>query len=469
MKGLLLKELYTFSKSRIIFWATPLVICLFSKFEIGSLSAVLVFTTISITRGFFDDDSCRWNDYSRALPYTSAQIVSSKYLFLLTETVLSTAIAVMLIIYSYKSSDDIMPSLPKYFPYMSENWRLASFVPLFALTRILGTAFAIPINYKLKGNLKSFITLIPLMISYAYCYVIILKTDIDVYLSNQFSFSKIFYNERWVFAACAAAIILAVAVSWIVCIIFADNSKKRTKKLVAPAAILAAALVALTAFSLTNLYSKGYFEKEDYSTQYEKYYGQLENDNDSSIPRTFAESEVTDDQKNCREKMDELVDSFCTVNHLGRTRQEIKEEILAMGYYDTDYFGEEFHSVNDENIKDYVAIQVYMQQDTDIVSVVDISADIGQFYIESASTADLEAIGNQFALGMSQAELHETFKNLEIVPKHISERYFDDTQHTLCYNLTYTVGNYNNEGGIYYSINIDVTDGTVSDIRIYYN
>lgn len=463
MKGLLLKELYTFSKSRIIFWATPLVICLISKFEIGSLSAVLVFTTISITIGFFDDDSSRWNDYSRALPYTSTQIVSSKYLFLLTETVLSTAIAVTIIIYSYKSSDDIMPSLSKYFPHMSENWRLASFIPLFALARILGTAFAIPINYKLKGNLKSFITLIPLMISFAYCYVIILKTDVDVYLSNQFSFSEIFYNEKWVFAACAAAIILAVAVSWIVCIIFADNSKKRTKKLIKPAAILGGLLIALTAFSFTALNVKGYFEEKE---KHENYQDDFSVNYETPRKLDLKKREITKDQKNARAEMQELMDSFIFENHLGDNHQNLIDKILGMGYHDTGYNSEEFKSVKDENIYDNVTIRLYLEGETDLISVVDTTVSPGQFWIESATDDELDDLAKQFPIGMSQAELHEKLKTLQVVPTQVSERYFDN-ERFLYYTLYYEIGDYNNSGSAYYRIHIDVADGVIFDTRNY--
>ena len=463
MKGLLLKELYTFSKSRIVFWATALVLCLINKFDIGSLSSVLVFTTISLARGFFDDDSSRWNDYSRVLPYTSAQIVSSKYLFLLAETILSTAIAVMIIIYSYKSSDDLMPSLPKYFPYMSENWRLASFVPLFVLARILGTAFSIPLNYKLKGNLKPFITIIPLMISFLYCYLIIFKIDIDVYLSNQASFSEIFYKENWVFAACAAAVILAVAVSWILCIIFADNSKMRTKKLIAPAAILGGLLIALTAFSFTALNVKGYFEEKEEDTTYQDDFSV---NYDTTRKLVLTKDEVTKAQKKAREKMQELMDSFILENHLGDNHQNLIDKILGMGYHDTGYNSEEFNSVKDEDIDDYVTIRLYLEGETDLINVVDTIASPGQFWIESASANELEDFAKQFPIGMSQAELHEKLKSLQVVPTQVSERYFDNKRF-LYYTLYYEVGDYNNSGSAYYRIHIDVAGGVIFDTRNY--
>lgn len=467
MKGLLRKELYIWARSRSALLITAFLFCLFNKFTSGYVFALWI-ATMSLARAFLDDEASKWTDYSHALPYKTVQIVSSRYLFILAEVAIHSILIIVTAMLYIRSIDGIGTTIAEYFPYLSDNWVMLSNMTLLYTVWLLGIALSMPLNYKLKGITRGLIGSIPSVLSAICCTVILLYIAVDPYLISD-TVPKIFYNEKWVFAACAAAVILEVAASWILCIIFADNSKKRTGKLIAPAAILAAALVALTAFSLTNLYSKGYFEKEDYATKYEKYYGQFETEDDSATYRPYGETEVTDAHKECREKTLKLMDSFCTDNHLGRTRQDLKEEILAMGYYDTDYFGDEFHSVEVTEAKEYVAIRLYTSEDTDMVTVVDISADVGQFYIESATTSELEAIGNQFTLGMSQAELHKAFKNLEIVPKHISERYFDETQHTLYYNLTYTVGNYNNEGGIYYSINIDVTDGTVSDIRIYYN
>lgn len=467
MKGLLLKEFYVWAKSRSWILILSLLLGLFYEFASGE-TFVLSLASISLARAFTDDETSKWDNYSHALPYTAAQIVSSRYLITLAEITIYTIYITVLEINYLKSTDGIGFAIIEHFPYLSDNWVILSNMTLFFTVWLLGLAISMPLNYKLRGVARGIICLIPYILSAVFCALILIYIALDPYSIND-TIPKIFYNEKWVFAACAAAAILAISVSWLLCIIFADNSKKRTKKLTAPAAILAAALIAVSVFSLTSLHSKGYFEKEDYATKYEKYYGQFEtDDNNISINSAFAEEEeVTDAQKECRDDMLNLMDSLCAKNNLGRNLQELKEEILNMGYYDTDYFSEEFHSVEDKDA--YVSIQLYTAEDTDTVTVVDISAKVGQFWIESATTAELEAIGNQFTVGMSQSELHETFKSLGIVPKHISERYFDETQHVLYYSLTYTVGSYNGDSGTYYNINIDVTGGAVSDIRLYYD
>ena len=122
--------------------------------------------------------------------------------------------------------------------------------------------------------------------------------------------------------------------------------------------------------------------------------------------------------------------------------------------------------VSDEEINDLVTIRLYLEDYADLISVVDIVTDPGQFWIESATNEDLDEIANNFAVGMSQKELHKAIKELEVVPTQVSEREFDDVR-TLYYTLFYQVGDYNNEGSTYYTINVDVVDGVVSDVRTY--
>lgn len=465
MKGLLLKEFYVWAKSRSWIIIFVLLYSLIMEFTSGYIF-VLWLATISLVRTFADDEIGKWKDYSHALPYTPTQIVSSRYLFLLAETAMYSIFIAALVTNYIKSLDEY--PFVEHFPYMSKDWTVISNMTLFFFIWLLGLALSMPMNYKFTGTARNIIGIIPFVLSAACCSIILIYTSIDPILPSV-TVPKIFYNEKWVFVACASAALLALAASWLLCITFAGNSKNRIKKLKAIAAILIAALLAISAFSLTALYSNGYFEKKDYSTLYGEYYGQFETDDDSTIIRPYEKIEITDDQMECREEVLRLMNSLCMENNLEYNRREFKEKILGMGYYDTDFFVEEFYSVKDEKNTDCVTIRFYTSENTDKVTAVNISAEVGQFYIESTTTAELEKIESKFIIGMSQTELHETFNALEIVPKYISESYTDENQRTVYYKASYTVGDLDGNGGTYYDINVDVTDGAVSDIRIYYN
>ena len=461
MKGLLRKELYTWAKSGSAVIIMVLAVCLYRKFDISASFFVLAAIGFSIGRAFSDDETSKWTDYSHALPYTTGQIVSSKYLFTLTESIIYLAITILIITHNLQSSNGTIFSYSKYIPYLTNDWLIVSYLTLIFTVWMIGIAIAMPLNYKLKGNhLRPFIAPIPLIASMLLC-VLYLFFYVFMPLIDDSVVLKILYYERWMFAACGAAVVLAIAASWILCIIFADSSKKRTKKLIAPAAVLAGLLIAITAFSFTTLNAKGYFEESE-KTSYE-----------NTLPYDYeerklvlTEQNVTKDQKEVRKKMQELLDSFVLENHLGLTHESLTEEILDMGYYDAGYNYEEFYNVSDEEINDKVTIRLYLEDFADLISVVDIVTDPGQFWIESATDETLNSIANKFTVGMSQKELHEAIKELQVVPTQVSERYWDDNR-TLYYTLFYQVGDYNNEGSIYYTINVDVVDGVVSDVRTY--
>lgn len=107
MKGLLLKDFYVAVKSCKFFFIVDAVFIAisfaFSGFVDGSflflIFPVMISGEISITLLSLDEKS-KWTKYSGALPYTPAQIVSSKYLFSLMFTLLTTLVTfIALIIY----------------------------------------------------------------------------------------------------------------------------------------------------------------------------------------------------------------------------------------------------------------------------------------------------------------------------------------------------------------------------------
>lgn len=102
MKGLLLKDFYmTVKYCKVIFLLDIIFIAVsfFSGRNIVFLLFPIVFSgTISITLLSLDE-RCRWTSYSGSLPYSSAQIVSAKYLFgLIIQAAISLVIFLALLV-----------------------------------------------------------------------------------------------------------------------------------------------------------------------------------------------------------------------------------------------------------------------------------------------------------------------------------------------------------------------------------
>lgn len=160
MKGLLLKDLYVTLKKFGIYFIIDAVFIAISFF-VGDGITYLVFplmiagiVPISL---LYNDERSKWVDYSGALPYSSVQIVSSKYIFgLLFElfTALVTFAFLLLhtnVIGTVLLEDALVTfggifiaslvvpsmSLPLCFVYGTEKGRIVNFVFIFVLTWLL--------------------------------------------------------------------------------------------------------------------------------------------------------------------------------------------------------------------------------------------------------------------------------------------------------------------------------------------
>ncbi len=83
MKGLILKDFYMTAKyCRLIFLIDVVFIAMafLSKENIMFMMFPILFSGVIPITGLSYDERCKWSEYSGVLPYSKAQIVSSKYL-----------------------------------------------------------------------------------------------------------------------------------------------------------------------------------------------------------------------------------------------------------------------------------------------------------------------------------------------------------------------------------------------------
>lgn len=462
MKGLLLKEFYIWLKSRSWYILIILAYGIVFAATYGSRSTfILWFALISLSRAFADDEASNWRNYSHALPYTPAQIVSARYIFLLAEVIIASIITTVSVIISFLNSESA--DFIQAFPYLSDSWITASNMTVIITVLLLGFSFTMPLNYKFTGNARIVISIIPSMISMFAIIIISLNSMFSSFLPDS-RIPKTFYNEKWLFAAFAAVSVLALAASWSLCVIFTAKNKSRTKKLKAITAVMITAFVAVSAVTIGITYTKGSFEKdeeEENALLYQYYH-------ENYTPPTQIEEErkdiVTDEQQKCREELKFLTENFFNISHENHHLEDCLLELEELGLkevYSSSFYEYSFSEESE------TVVSLYPETNSDRIFQISISSAVGETYIEKATTEELNEIGSNFKLGMTEQELFEVYKKYELYPCYVEEKHDTDIGTTHYYYAKFFVANYNSGESTLYKVHVDLTDGKVTDVRLY--
>ncbi len=91
MKGLLLKDLYTITKQTRLFLVFIVIFALMPGFSMASFA--IVYAAMLPISALAYDERCRWNELAAAMPYSSTELVFSKYVLGILGMVAATAIA----------------------------------------------------------------------------------------------------------------------------------------------------------------------------------------------------------------------------------------------------------------------------------------------------------------------------------------------------------------------------------------
>lgn len=444
MKGLLLKEFYVWLKNRSWYMLLMLVYGVLFMVTGSSRSFFFVYIILmSLSRAFADDETSNWKNYSLALPYTPAQIVSARYLFLLAEIVISLIITTVSVTISFYGSEEF--GFVKYFPYLTDNWIIISNMTVIITVLLLGFAFAMPLNYKFTGTARNVISIIPIMISVITIISISLNMTISYYIIPDTKIPKTFYDEKWLFAACAVGVLLALAASWCLCVILTARNKSRTKKIKVITAVLIAAFVAVSAVSAAVIYPKKVAEQE---TEELYYNNLLENMNTRDAYEKSKEDTFT------------LIDEFCNESHLGLPLDVCVDKLTAIGYSVDE-------SDNYRLYKNGINITAKTEASSNIVKSIYIYCSQNKLYYDKTTDAELEALESNFTIGMTEAELQKKLHELELLPESINERYTDNGDMLRYYAIKGKTSKLNDGSPARFSINLDVVDNKIYDIRSY--
>jgi ABC-2 type transport system permease protein len=201
MKGLILKDFYMIMKYCRSFIFIVIVFLAFSCFGNGSSFFVIYPTLIAgiipVTLISYDERE-RWNIYSAALPYTKAQIVSSKYLIgLISELAVIFLSAVMQAYHMVNVG--------------SFAWNdFMSYVFSILVIGLIGPSLLLPLVFKFgaeKGRIAFYIVIGSL------CAIGTIASESGFNISEQ-------YMPEWMLAAITAAVMILYAVSWSLSVLF---------------------------------------------------------------------------------------------------------------------------------------------------------------------------------------------------------------------------------------------------------
>ena len=461
MKGALLKEFYVWRKTGLSFILAYVLFGLVYAF-IGNLSTVLLGVMLGgINRAFLDDEKNNWNDYSRVLPYSTAHRVSARYIIILCEIVVALVATTLMNVFDFYREKDATV-LAEYFEHLNFSNLSVSNTVWNVVIVLTGLAFIIPINYIFKGNKRTVISMIPtLLVLIAILMPTWMLASPFLMGSTTKILLKIFYYEKWVIPVFLAISVAMLAVSWIVSIIINTNSgRDKLKKLKITAIILTVAVVAAGAVSAGILYKNGRFEKDETD-----YYSNLINENSPSNQGGTKSSEPTEAELQCREDFAELMETFFDEMNVGVPLEKSREQLESLGFKEEEYGSGRFYNGAPEGGN--ICVELGREEKSDAVATVYVSADVGVFYIEKATTKELDEIGNSFFEGMTEREMLDKMKELNVVPQYIREYPHPDFGKTQYYYIEYRVNEYNGGGSTSYSIHIDLIDGVIQDLRLY--
>lgn len=430
MKGLLLKEFYIWLKTRS--WIMLYILIISVLTSSTGKGTVTPFLGIGILIGtmsssFLQDEKSRWQNYTKTLPCTPFERVSAKYIIHFSEFligVLAFSVSNILAQNKFYTEFDI---------YVSPgNSQLFAEIALLIAEFILFFAIKLPFCFKFKGTLRTIFSFIPMLIViavYAFTVSASLSENMTV-LSVNIYIPVLMIITSLVFLA--ASLMISVVIE-------SDSQSKYKKKFTEIAVILIAVAVAISAATAVLSYNAHKTISTDTSGTYEE----------------------ISDKELVTEEINNYYSLFCNELHFGMPFDELADELLNAGF------------IRDNNRKDFF-----------VSESGNISVDLGVSYPDGEKisnisatcknatktfrTADYDTFKNIylcFSKGMTVAELHQKFEELELIPCEIEEQIFSGTEKTRRYSFEFITPDFENEEkGVEYSVRIDTDGETVTNV-----
>ena len=185
-------------------------------------------------------------------------------------------------------------------------------------------------------------------------------------------------------------------------------------------------------------------------------------DNIPSTEDDEKENVLSEEKRKNREEMIFLKENLFSEYHDGYLISDCRKELEELGLYERANTSDEYC------LRDGGAIvRLFPEEDTDRIYQISISANVGDTYLEKATTEDLDKIGNRFKAITTEDELWNLYKELELYPHYIEEKYDSYYGKMRSYNASLYASNYNKTGKtVYYQVFVDVSEDKISNVDL---
>lgn len=428
MKGLLLKEFYLWLRTRsffILMLIVSAILWVFTGAESIAFWGALIGASLN---SFILDEKSGWLEYSKALPCTPFQRVSSKYIFTFCEIMTATLIM---------SAATMIASIT------NSEYRLGfTEASITAISEIAAAflliAFTLPVCISVKGSKLIYLAIIPtVLIFYGYFFLYFkIRYNLPGWIEEAFK------EKFWIYPVIILLSLGILVVSLMISVIIESHkSKKYRKKFAIKAVSFFTATIVLFGASFAAFYFSGGFPDP-----------------------TFGDKVSSSKIKKAKEEFYPYYDFICSGDNIGKSYDECVDTLESIGFADSENNSGVFFSKN-------FNIKVYAFEDLSTGFVKRITATTLSPYkkiIKNASYADFEKAGSNFTVGMTEKELHQKIKEMEIIPSSITEHMSFDSLIKRNYYFSFSTDNYSSESEFtpaVYSVSVEVCEGKVINVE----
>ena len=428
MKGLLLKEIYVWFRTRSFF-----MLYLFIMMFIGYTTSIIISVSFvgvlasQISAAFLLDEKSGWQSYWKTLPCTPLQRVTAKY----AVTSVELFIGIIACIISSFMSQKQLYSVSSYFSPRSAV-ETYSYTCLIIAVYALFLAIQLPICFKLKGTKRTVLSFVP-SILFVFAVIIGISGSDDWYALAE--------NTKWLPAVIVIIGFVFLAISFVLSVIFESNTDTAYKKKFKNITIVLTVIAVVMSAVVVGIVVKFSLEQKN------------KTENVEIVEDGYNMVSDYDEIKN---DFDTLYGEFCGEFHLNITVDECTQVLASMGYFQNQNNPEKFFSESGK-------INLNLTSDTESGKVIGTHAYSNLTAEKELGTATKQYFNRillNFYKGMTQDELHEKFNELQIFPYSVSETLIYDNQPRRIYVMKFSCDNYEgvSENSVSYKIEI-ITDG----------
>ncbi len=158
-----------------------------------------------------------------------------------------------------------------------------------------------------------------------------------------------------------------------------------------------------------------------------------------------------------------FISGFCNETHIEETPRECVKKLRAIDYYESEETDDLFYS---QGGKISVAMTVNDEEKIEKITAI---VNYGELrYIESSTDKEMDEIIGNFILGMTEKDFQQKLQELDALPEKITETMTDKNEHLRSYEIRYRIGDFNSDGAVTYTVTVDITDGKVTNVDVYY-